>query len=124
MDEKLGTVTIAPQVLLTIARLTTLSIPGVASMSRSLAGNVSRLLRRRSLGQGIRMQLEDDVVFLDLYINVEPDVNLLELGRQIQHETARAINDMLGMHVGEVNIHIDDVVSRPEKDEPLEEAER
>jgi uncharacterized alkaline shock family protein YloU len=124
MDEKLGTVTIAPQVLLTIARLTTLSIPGVASMSQSFAGNVNRLLRRRSLGQGIRMQVEDDVVFLDLYINVEPDVNLLELGRQIQHETARAINDMLGMHVGEVNIHIEDVVSRPEKDEPLEEAER
>jgi uncharacterized alkaline shock family protein YloU len=124
MDEKLGTVTIAPQVLLTIARLTTLSIPGVASMSHSLAGNVSRLLRRRSLGQGIRMQVEGDVVFLDLYINVEPDINLLELGRQIQHETARAINDMLGMHVGEVNIHIEDVVSRPEKDESLEEAER
>jgi uncharacterized alkaline shock family protein YloU len=124
MDEKLGTVTIAPQVLLTIARLTTLSIPGVASMSHSLAGNVGRLLRRRTLGQGIRMQVEDDVVFLDLYINVEPDVNLLELGRQIQHETARAINDMLGMHVGEVNIHIEDVVSQPEKDEPLEEAER
>jgi uncharacterized alkaline shock family protein YloU len=124
MDEKLGTVTIAPQVLLTIARLTTLSIPGVASMSHSLTGNVSRLLRRRSLGQGIRMQVEDDVVFLDLYINVEPDVNLLELGREIQHETARAINDMLGMHVGEVNIHIEDVVSRPEQEEPLEEAER
>jgi uncharacterized alkaline shock family protein YloU len=124
MDEKLGTVTIAPQVLLTIARLTTLSIPGVASMSHSFTGNVSRLLRRRSLGQGIRMQVEGDVVFLDLYINVEPDINLLELGRQIQHQTARAINDMLGMHVGEVNIHIDDVVSRPEKDEPLEEAER
>jgi uncharacterized alkaline shock family protein YloU len=124
MDEKLGTVTIAPQVLLTIARLTTLSIPGVASMSHSLAGNVSRLLRRRTLGQGIRMQVEDDVVFLDLYINVEPDVNLLELGREIQHETARAINDMLGMHVGEVNIHIEDVVSRPEQEEPLEEAER
>ena len=123
MDDELGTVTIAPQVLLTIARLTTLSIRGVASMSHSLTGNVTRLLRRRSVGRGIKMRIEDDVVYLDLYINVEPNVNLLELGRQIQHEPARAINDMLGMHVGEVNIHIDDVVSQPTEDEIEKEAE-
>jgi uncharacterized alkaline shock family protein YloU len=67
------------------------------------------------------MRVEDDVVYLDLYINVEPDVNLLELGREIQQETARAISDMLGMHVGEVNIHIDDVVRRPAESQ-LEEA--
>jgi uncharacterized alkaline shock family protein YloU len=123
MDDKLGTVTIAPQVLLTIARLTTLSVRGVASMSHSLTGNVTRLLRRRSVGRGIKMRIEDDVVYLDLYINVQPNVNLLELGRQIQYETARAINDMLGMHVGEVNIHIDDVVSQPAEDELEKEAE-
>jgi uncharacterized alkaline shock family protein YloU len=123
MEEKLGTVTIAPQVLLTIARLSTLSIPGVASMSQSLAENVGRIFRRRTLGHGIKMRLEDDVVYLDLYINVEPDVNLLELGRQIQQETARAISDMLGMHVGEVNVHIDDVVPRPPQNQPEEAAD-
>lgn len=123
MEEKLGTVTIAPQVLLTIARLTTLSIPGVASMSHSLAGNVGRIFRRRTLGHGIKMRVEDDVVYLDLYINVEPDVNLLELGRQIQQETARAISDMLGMHVGEVNVHIDDVVPQPPQNQPEEAAD-
>jgi uncharacterized alkaline shock family protein YloU len=111
MEEKLGTVTIAPQVLLTIARLTALSIPGVASMGSSFTGNVGRLLRRRSLGEGIRMRVEDDVVYLDLHIVVEPDVNLLELGHTIQQETSRAVNDMLGMQVGEVNVHIDDVIA-------------
>lgn len=110
MEERLGTVTIAPQVLLTIARLTTLSVPGVAAMSSSLVGNVGRLLGRRSLSEGIHVQVEDDVVYLDLHILVEPDVNLLELGRQIQQATARSINDMLGMQVGEVNVHIEDVV--------------
>jgi len=111
MEERLGTVTIAPQVLLTIAKLTTLSIPGVACMSQSFAGNVGRFLRRHSLGEGMRMQVEDDVVYLDLYIIVEPNVNLLELGHQIQQETARAINDMLGMHVGKVDVHIEDVAA-------------
>ncbi|NIN63763.1 MAG: Asp23/Gls24 family envelope stress response protein [Anaerolineae bacterium] len=123
MEEKLGRVTIAPQVLLTIARLTALSTPGVASMARTLAGNVGRLLRRQRLSEGMGIRVEDDVVFLDLHIIVEPNVNLLELGRQIQHDIARAINDMLGMHVGEVNIHIEDVVAPPAEKEPEKEAE-
>jgi len=121
MEERLGTVTIAPQVLLTIARLTTLSVPGVAAMSSSLAGNVGRLLGRRSLSEGIHVEVEDDVVYLDLHILVEPDVNLLELGRQIQQDTARSINDMLGMHVGEVNVHIEDVILSSQAEDSDEE---
>jgi uncharacterized alkaline shock family protein YloU len=123
MEEKLGKVTIAPQVLLTIARLTALSTPGVASMGHTFAGNVGRLLRRQRLSEGIGMRVEDDVVFLDLHIIVEPNVNLLELGRQIQHDIARAVSDMLGMHVGEVNIHIEEVVAPPAEKEPEKEAE-
>ncbi len=123
MEEELGKVTIAPQVLLTIARLSTLATPGVAAMSSTFAGSVGRLLRRERLDEGIKIQVEDDIVYLDLYIIVEPNVNLLELGRQIQHDVARAINDMLGMHVGEVNIHIQDVVT-PSLKNRLEEEDR
>lgn len=122
MEEKLGKVTIAPQVLLTIARLTTLSTPGVACMSPTLVGNVGRLLRRQRLNEGIRIEVEDDIVYIDLHIIVEPNVNLLELGRQIQHDVTRAINDMLGMHVAEVNIHIQDVVAPALKKQAEEEA--
>ncbi len=50
-------------------------------------------------------------------------MNLLELGRELQQETARAINDMLGMHVGEVNIHIDDVMAAGADVHAPEEAE-
>ena len=110
MEKELGKVTIAPQVLLTIARLTTLDTPGVACMSPTLVGSVSRMLRRQRLNEGIRIVVEDDIVYIDLYIIVEPNISLLRLGRQIQHDVTRAISDMLGMHVGEVNIHIQDVV--------------
>jgi uncharacterized alkaline shock family protein YloU len=123
MEEERGKVTIAPQVLLTIARLTTLAVPGVACMSPTLVGNVSRLLRRQRLNEGIKIEVEDDIVYVDLHIIVEPNVNLLELGRQIQHDVARAINDMLGMHVGEVNIHIQDVATPVSKERSDEETE-
>lgn len=123
MEKELGKVTIAPQVLVTIARLTTLGTLGVACMSPTLVESVSRMLRRERLNEGIKIVVEDDIVYIDLYIIVEPNVNLLRLGRQIQHDVTRAINDMLGMHVGEVNIHIQDVVVPALQKPPSEEVE-
>ena len=116
MEEKLGKVTIAPEVLITIARLTTLSMPGVVRMSTDWMGNVNRLLGRTSSGGGVRIEVEDETVTVDLYVIVEPGVNMYNLGRAIQAEVTRAINDMVGVAVRAVNIHIQDV------EEPLLEA--
>ena len=109
MEEKLGKVIIAPSVLVTIAKLTALSTPGVVRMSPAWTDSMGRLLRRRAPGQGVRIEVEDDAVSVDLYIVVEQDVNMLELSREIQAEVSRAIHDMVGMDVKEVNIHVQDV---------------
>jgi uncharacterized alkaline shock family protein YloU len=116
MEEKLGKVTIAPEVLITIARLTALSVPGVVRMSTDWMGNVNRLLGRTSSGGGVRIEVEDEVVTVDLYVIVEPGVNMYKLGQAIQAEVTRAIHDMVGVAVRAVNIHIHDV------EEPLLEA--
>ena len=109
MEEKLGKVTIAPEVLVTIARLTTLCTPGVVRMSTDWMGNVNRLLGRTSSCGGVRIEVEDDAVTVDLYVIVEPGVNMYNLGQAIQAEVTRAINDMVGVTVRAVNIHIQDV---------------
>jgi len=109
VEEKLGKVIIAPGVLVTIARLTALSTPGVARMSPGWTHSMGRLLRRRGPGQGVKIEVEDDTVSADLYIVVEQDVNVLKLSQEIQAEVSRAIHDMVGMDVKEVNIHIQDV---------------
>jgi uncharacterized alkaline shock family protein YloU len=109
MEEKLGKVTIAPEVLVTIARLTTLCTPGVVRMSTDWMGNVNRLLGRTSSGGGVRIEVEDDAVTVDLYVIVEPGVNMYNLGQTIQAEVTRAVNDMVGVTVRAVNIHIQDV---------------
>lgn len=109
MVDKLGRVTVAPSVLLTIVRLTTLSIPGVTRMTGSLTGSVNRLLSRSHMGEGVSIEVEDDLVSVDLHIIVDADANMLQLGRTIQTEVARAISDMVGMGVRQVNVHIENV---------------
>lgn len=106
--ENSGRTTIAPDVLLTIARLTTLSISGVSRMSNIPSG-VNRLFKR-GWDAGVRIDIQaNDVVNADLYVVLKSDVNIREVSRQIQQEVARAISEMVGMQVGCVNIHVEDI---------------
>ena len=104
MEKSLGVVRIAPNVLATIARLTALSVPGVVRVE-----GAPSLLGRRSGDEGVRIDVSEDAVTVDLYLIVEQGRNMLALSREVQAQVDRAINDMVGMPVREINIHILDV---------------
>ncbi len=102
------TVTIAPGVLLTIARLATLDVPGVVRMG-STPGGVDRLLRRVPSANRVQIAIDDDTVTAHLYVVAEASANLREMSVQIQRSVERSIRDLLGMKVASVNVHIEDV---------------
>ncbi len=106
-EANLGRTTISPDVLLVILQLTTLHVQGVSRMS-STPGGVNRILRRGT-GEGVRVLVKDDTVSADLHVILKNDVNMREVSRNIQHDIARAISTMVGMQVGRINIHIEDI---------------
>jgi len=113
MEDRLGTVRVSPQVLATIARLTTLSVDGVIRMYHDLSSGVDRLLRGKGAGDGVRIEIADDAVSVELYIVASQGVNLFELGHKIQNRVARAVKDMVGMPVLSVNVHVENVETTP-----------
>lgn len=102
-----GKTTIAPEVLLTIAQLTSLETPGVARMA-NVPSAVNRLFRRSS-SQGIHIDIREDTVNADLYVVLKNDVNIRDVSRQLQQKVARAISEMVGMRVGQINVHVEDI---------------
>lgn len=102
-----GKTTIAPDVLLTIARLSALGTPGVARTS-GVAGGVNRLFKRGA-DDGVRIEVKDHAVTIDLYLVVEHNHNVREVSRAVQAAVARAIQEMVGMDVLAVNVHIEDI---------------
>ena len=109
VEPQVGKITIAPEVLETTARLTTLAVPGVVRLISP--PGMPRLLRH----DGVKIEVAGNEVSVKLYVVAEPRVNMLTVGRQIQAEVARAIRDMIGMQVRSVDVYIEDVVS------PIEE---
>jgi uncharacterized alkaline shock family protein YloU len=112
-DQTQGTTTIAPDVLLTIAQLSTLNVNGVSRLGH-VQTPMNQLLRRTQKREGVSLELLEDVVYMDIYVILKNDVNVRDVSHNIQREVARAISEMVGMSVGRVNIHIEDV------DYPLE----
>ena len=113
MKGRLGTVRISRQVLVTIARLTTLSVAGVVRMFRTLPSGVDRLLKGRGAGDGVRVEVVDGAVLVDLHVVAARKTSIYELGREIQAHVSRAITDMVGMPVLAVNVRVEDVESVP-----------
>jgi uncharacterized alkaline shock family protein YloU len=108
--ESRGTVTIAPWVLHTIVRMAALATPGVARLGGGWLADAERLLGRPGGSSGVEIEVQDNAVTVDLYLVAERGANILKLGQILQTEITRAIQDMIGMEVSAVNVHIQDVV--------------
>jgi uncharacterized alkaline shock family protein YloU len=102
-----GKTTVAPDVLLSIARLTTMQVEGVSQLA-AVQGGMRGLLRRNT-APGVHIVIEESKVHADIYVILHQDVNIRQVSRNIQHEVARALTEMVGMEVGRVNIHIEDI---------------
>ncbi len=101
-----GKTTLTTDVLLTIARMAALEVEGVRCMA-PVKGGVNSLFGKNF--EGVRMSVEDNNVFVDLYLVLGKDVNIREVSRTVQQTVTRAIAEMTGLEVGHVNIHIEDI---------------
>ena len=102
-----GKTTIALDVLVSIAQLTTLSVEGVSRLT-AVPRDVNTLFKK-GINEGVNISVEDDRVYVDLYVILKRDVNVREVSHNIQHQVARAISEMVGMEIGRINIHIEDI---------------
>lgn len=102
-----GKTTIDPGVLIKIAKLTALSVPGVSKMAPGLH-SVDNLVKK-NYSQGVKIDVENNTVYADLYLVLRKNVDLFKTSQIVQKKVGRAITEMVGMDVGQINIHIEDI---------------
>src|SRR5690242_835228 len=102
MNEITGNVRIAPAVLATVVNMTASGVPGVAAMGAVPSRRV--LGRRRDGTRGVRLKVSANRVRLDLYVILSQGVDIVSTGAAIQREVTRAVHEILGMEVTDVNV--------------------
>ena len=107
-----GSVNVSTSVYTDIAGTAASNCFGVKGMAaRSVTDGVYHLLRKESMGKGVRVAFhEDDTISIDLHIIVEHGVNLAAVANSIISEVRYVVTNSTGTEVRAVNVYIDSMM--------------
>ena len=105
-DNTLGEVKIADEVVAVIAGLATTETEGVASMAGDISGDIISRLGMKRLVKGVKVEVIENHVIVDVAVNVFYDTNIPSVSQKIQDKVKLAIENMTGLEVIEVNVKV------------------
>jgi len=111
-NKSLGDVVIANEVLAIIAGIAATEVEGVHSMDGGWSGQFISKLGIKDLARGVKVQVRDGEVKVDLSLNMEYGYAIPKVSDLVQDKVSASINNMTGLVVSEVNIRISGVVNK------------
>ena len=108
-EKENGTVNVSTSVYTDIVGTAASNCFGVKGMAaRSVTDGVYHLLRKESVGKGVRVEFhEDNTISIDLHIVVDNNVNLSAVGASIISEVRYVVQKTTGTQVRAVNVYVD-----------------
>lgn len=102
----LGKVEIAPEVIEVIAGIAASEVEGVAQMRGNFASGVVERLGKKNHGKGVKVELADDGIKVDVYCVMKFGVSIPTVAGKVQDNIRQALFNMTALEVNEVNIHV------------------
>jgi uncharacterized alkaline shock family protein YloU len=104
-----GSVNVSTSVYTDIAGTAAINCLSVKGMvARSVTDGLYHLLRKESVGKGVKIQFhEDDTITVELHVMVGDGVNLNAVGNAIIDEVRYMVETCTGTKVRNVNVYID-----------------
>jgi len=118
-NEGLGEIRISNEVVSVIASNAAMEVKGVASLSGGIAGNISQVLGRKNPFKGIKVEIaENNEVNIDLHVIVEYGARIPDVAWKLQERVKQSVESMTGLHVNEINVHVQGVSFEKESRKP------
>lgn len=102
----IGNVMIADDVIATVAGLAATEVEGVSAMQGNLTNELVGRLGMKNLTKGVRIELEKNSVSVDLSVQMRYGYSIPKTCKAIQERVKNAIENMVGLSVSVVNVHI------------------
>lgn len=97
---------IVDEVIETIAGVEAAKVECVTSMSGGFTDGLAGILGKKNLGKGVRVETIEDEVKIFLSIVVEYGCRIHMVAKEVQNAVRKAIQDMAGLGVLEVNVNV------------------
>lgn len=113
-------VEILPDVISSIASFEIEKIPGVdrqGSILQDIGEAIGNWTRQT---KGITVEINEDKVIIDISINVNYGIRIPDVAFEIQTKVKKAVEQMTGLNVREVNVHIKGIKFKEEEIKELD----
>ncbi len=109
-----GTIKYANEVIAIIAGVAASEVDGIAGMCTS--GGISDIIgRNRNITRGVKVEIGSEEASVELYIIVEYGSPIQKVASDVQENVRKAIETMTGLHVVNVDVHVQGVSFEREK---------
>src|SRR5574344_2842340 len=106
---------ISDDVVAVIAGVAVSEVAGVADMAGGFAGGISEVLSgKKNMAKGIKVEVGEKETKIDVNIIVEYGVRIPDVAFEIQNRVKKAVENMTGLKVLEVNVNVQGVSTIPE----------
>ena len=112
-SDELGNNHISEEVLAGIAAAAALEVEGVSGLAANLGSDIAELLGKKNLAKGVRVQMEDEKVTVDLSILMAYGHTIPEVGRAVQDGVKNAVESMTGLEIAAVNVNVGGITFPP-----------
>ena len=102
----IGEVMIADDVIATIAGLAATEVEGVSAMQGNVTNELVGKLGMKNLTKGVRIKVTEAGVAVELSIQMRYGYSIPKTCKTIQEKVKAAIENMVGLSVEVVNVHI------------------
>jgi uncharacterized alkaline shock family protein YloU len=110
-EEETTNLEISEDVIAVIASKAAVETKGVAGMSTGIGKQIANMLGREYLSKGIKVSIQDNRAFIEVYVIIRYGFRIPEVAWEIQNNVKRDVETMTETSVEEVNIHIQSINS-------------
>lgn len=122
-ETEVNGIKIAEEVVAKIAGIAASEVKGVYGMNGGFVEGISEMLGKKSFSKGVKVQVGEKDATIDLFIIVEYGCRIPDIAWEIQNRVKTSVENMTGLKVLEVNIHVQGVnLPKEIKQEPQKEA--
>lgn len=103
-ENKIGKVSIADDVVASIAGIAAIEVKGVSKLTGNISKELVAKLGKKNLAKGVKVDIIEGTVDVDLSLELEYGNSIKDVSENVQIKVKQAIESMTGLAVGSVNV--------------------
>lgn len=104
--EEKGNINIAEEVIVALVADAAVEVDGVTGLAAAPGKEVADIIGKKNITKGVRVQLEDEQLVIDVCILTVLGKSLTDIGACVQKKVIQAVESTTGFAVKTVNVHV------------------